>query len=458
MRRENKIFLSVLLTSFMGPFLGSSLNVAIPTMAKDFATSPAALSWLLSIYLMASVALLLPFGRAADLYGRRRMYACGTFLMAAFSAFAAFIPTLSMLLFLRALQGLSLGMVFASGMALLVEVSPKEQRGRVIGYSAAATYLGLSMGPPLGGLLTQLWGWQPIFLFAAGVVFIAACLAHSAREKSERRKIFSREAFPYRESCYYTAASVCTLYGLTALTENFFARILFAFGLLFFLLFLRVERRASNPLAPLALFRDKVFLLSNLAALLNYCATYAVSFLLSLYLQVTRGMTPMGAGLVLFLQPLIMAISSPLAGAWSDKKDARLIATLGMALTTAGIFCLSFVSQTTARGYILTILVIVGAGFGIFSPSNNNAIMGCAPKPLYGAASSMVAAMRLLGQAFSMALVAAIFVGLTGAKAPVAAMLTAIQIAFFALFLLSLWGAVISLLAYGRGRYKAQRK
>ena len=207
------------------------------------------------------------------------------------------------------------------------------------------------------------------------------------------------------------------------------------------------------PLLQLSLFQSTVFAMSNLASFLNYSATYAIGFLLSLYLQLVRGLDASTAGVVLLLQPLMMAILSPIAGALSDKHEPRLVASFGMALTTAGIFFCSLFDAKTPLPLIAAACVIIGIGFGFFSPANNNAIMGAVSKKLYGVASSMVSVMRLSGQAVSMAVVTLL---LAQATLPAAADWTeelsaAIRLIFSCLTVSCVAGVIASLM---RGRRK----
>ena len=332
MTAQKRIFAAVLLTSFMGPFLGSCINIAIPTIAVEFSCPATDLSWLATAFLLGAVALLLPFGRMADILGRCRIYAIGTAAMAAVSFVAAFSPSVSFLIAMRALQGLSLGLVFSSGMALLVAAHPAKQRGRAIGYSAAATYVGLSLGPVIGGLVTQHLDWRLLFVLTSIVILVSSLLVRTIKEDwyGEREG-----GFDLPGAVFYTAASTLTLYGLSSLAAFPWMRFVLLAGLIFLALFLWQERRASTPLLHLSLFANTVFAMSNLAAFLNYSATYAIGFLLSLYLQLVRGLDASTAGVVLLLQPLMMAILSPIAGALSDKHEPRLVASFGMALTTA---------------------------------------------------------------------------------------------------------------------------
>ena len=180
-------------------------------------------------------------------------------------------------------------------------------------------------------------------------------------------------------------------------------------------IFVRWEMKQQYPVLRIELFRNNiVFAFSNLAALINYSATFAVSFLLSLYLQYIKGFTPEKAGLILIAQPVMMAVFSPLAGILSDRIEPLIIASIGMTLTTIGLVMLVFVSNYAGIGYIVFSLIVLGLGFGFFSSPNTNAIMGSVDRKFYGVASGMLGTMRLTGQAFSMGislLLFAVFIG-----------------------------------------------
>jgi len=162
--------------------------------------------------------------------------------------------------------------------------------------------------------------------------------------------------------------------------------------------------RTPCPVFAVRLFqRNRTFAFSSLAALINYAATFAVAFLLSLYLQYIKGLSPQGAGLALVCQPVTMALFSPIAGRLSDRIEPAVIASLGMALTTVGLILLIFLSHSTPIGYVVVSLITLGFGFALFSSPNMNAIMSSVEKRYYGVASGAVATMRLIGQMVSMA-------------------------------------------------------
>lgn len=214
--------------------------------------------------------------------------------------------------------------------------------------------------------------------------------------------------------------------------------------------FVLLERRVRSPVLDISLFSgNQVFALSNVAALVNYSATSAVGFLLSLYLQYVRGLDARGAGLVLVAGPVVQAAISPLAGRLSDKVEPRIVASIGMGLTVVGLISFSFLGSGTPLGLIVAGLVLLGAGFGLFSSPNMNAIMGCVERRNYGIAAGMVATMRMVGQMFSMGiamLLLAVFVGRVQiTPAQHAGLLPAMRVAFVVFAALCLGGVFASL-------------
>lgn len=204
------------------------------------------------------------------------------------------------------------------------------------------------------------------------------------------------------------------MYGLSVATEGAGIALIFA-GIVAGIIFVLYERRIAFPVLDMKLFTgNRIFAFSNLAALINYSATYAVTFLLSLDLQYTQGFTPEHAGLILIAQPAVQAIVSPIAGKLSDRIEPSIVASAGMALTAAGLILLVFLTETTSLGYLVICLILLGAGFGLFSSPNTNAIMSSVEKRYYGVASGMVGTMRLLGQMLSMGIAMLLFAVIIG--------------------------------------------
>jgi MFS family permease len=255
--------------------------------------------------------------------------------------------------------------------------------------------------------MTQHLGWRSIFLVNVpiGAIAVLLILWKLKGEWAECRG----EKFDFTGSVIYGAAVVAVMYGFSSLPEIKGAALI-GLGLLGIGLFALYEMRIPTPVLDIRLLtRNRVFALSNMSALINYSATYAVTFLLSLDLQYTKGFTPGHAGMILIAQPIIQAAISPVAGKLSDRIEPRLIASTGMGLTATGLFLLTFVTEATALWYIVGTLVLLGVGFGLFSSPNTNVIMSSVDKRFYGVASGMNGTMRLLGQMLSMGIAMMIF-------------------------------------------------
>jgi len=403
----------VMVTSFMTTFMGSSVNLALPAMSYEFGSSAVLASWVISAYLLSSAIFLLPFGRLADIYGRRRVYLLGTILYTFFTLGSTLVLSMPMLIVCRLLQGLSSAMIFSTGMAILSTAYPPDKRGRALGYNVAVTYLGLSMGPVLGGVMNHYFGWRSIF-YLTTLLGLMASLGIQFRLQEEWAGARG-EQYDSVGSLLYIAGLFAILYGLSSISSSPWTPYLLLTGFALLLLFILWELRIPYPILRVRLFqRNKAFAFSNLAAMINYSATFAVTFLLSVYLQVVQGYSSQTAGLILLAQPLIMAILSPLAGTLSDRVEPRLVASIGMSFSALSLFFFIFLHANTAPGWVVANLLLAGFGFALFSSPNNNAIMGSVSIPLYGTASSILGTMRLVGQAVSMSIVTlliSVFIG-----------------------------------------------
>ena len=394
-------------SSFISAFMGSSINIALPDIENTFSMDALTLSWVATAYLLTAAVFLVPFGRLADLYGRKKIYTFGISVFTLSSALSALAFSSESLIIFRVVQGIGSAMIFSTSMAILSSVFTDGDRGRAFGISVAATYLGLSMGPFLGGILTNYLGWRSIFWVnvPAGLVLIYLVLKLLKGEWAEAKG----EKFDIWGSIILSLSLIALMIGMSKLPDSS-GYILLIFGILGIVLFVNIQNRIRFPLIDLKLFsNNRVFALSNLAAFINYSATFAVTFLLSLYLQYVKGLEAQQAGLILVSQPIVMAIFSPLAGRVSDKTEPRLVASLGMLIVSLGLGLLSFVSPETSLYAIVIYLIILGFGFALFSSPNTNAVMSSVEKKSYGIASSILGTMRITGQMFSMGIAMLIF-------------------------------------------------
>jgi EmrB/QacA subfamily drug resistance transporter len=401
------VLLIAILAGFITPFDGSAVNIALPVIGSEFHLDAISLSWVSTAYLLASAIFLVPFGKIADIYGRKKVFLIGIAIFAAASFVMTFVGSSGMLISVRVLQGLGSSMIFGTAVAILTSVFPPGERGKILGIYITAVYIGLSIGPFLGGLLTEQFGWRSIFYINVpiGIIALVLVLWKLKGEWADSRG----EPFDITGSVIYAVSIVAVMIGFTTLPD-LTGVLLIITGVICAALFIGYEHRKEFPVLETRLFTgSRVFAYSNLAALINYSATYAVSFLLSLYLQYSRGLSPVFAGVVLIAAPVMQAVISPFSGKLSDRIDPGVIASIGMGLSALGLFFLVFIDSATSLWYILGALVLIGAGFGVFSSPNTNAIMCAVGKKYYGVASGIVGTMRLLGQMLSMGIATMIF-------------------------------------------------
>ncbi len=408
------ILLVAVLTALLTTFTGSALNLSIPSIDSEFQAGATAIGWVINGYILAAATFSVPFGRLADLTGRVRILKIGILVFTICSGILCLVDSIEVLLLLRVLQGLGAAMIFATSQATLISYYPPEKRGKVLGFLIGATYTGLTAGPVLGGILNHSFGWRSIFVLTLIVGIAAFLMAVKLPTASEAPK-GQEQSMDLFGSALYVLVIVTMMYGLSAYATVAFAKYLIPLSLALFLFFLRHELRAKSPVIEIRLFRRNAsYLLSNLAAFLNYGATSALGYLMSLYLQLIRGFDSQTAGLILISQPLIMALLSPYMGKLSDRVSPHKLASFGMGLCASGLFIFIFITENSPLAMVVLPLLVVGLGFAFFSSPNTNAVMSCVEPRDYGVASSILATMRNLGQSSSMAIVTFIFASFLG--------------------------------------------
>jgi EmrB/QacA subfamily drug resistance transporter len=398
---KRAILLAASASSFLTPFMSSSVNIALPRIGADLGMDAVSLGWVATAFLLAAAVFLVPFGRLADLRGRRAIFGAGALVYAGASGICGLAPSAAWLIAGRFVQGMGGAMIFGTGMALLTGAYPPGERGLALGINSAAVYLGLSLGPFVGGFMTQHLGWRSLFL--AMVILSLAMSSLAALVRADEPAAHG-ETFDAAGAWLYGAALVALMLGLGRLPAASGAAVAAA-GAAGIALFVRRCARVHHPVLNVRLFLDNaVFAFSNLAALIHYSATFAVTFLLSLYLQKVKGLGPQAAGLVLVAQPAMMTVFSPLSGRLSDRLEPRYVASTGMGITALSLAALSRLDADTGLPVILAELALLGFGFALFSSPNTNAVMSAVEKRALGVASGTLGTMRLVGQLLSMGL------------------------------------------------------
>jgi EmrB/QacA subfamily drug resistance transporter len=409
---KNIVLFVATLSSFFIPFMTSSVNIALPSIGKEFALDAVWLSWVFTAFLLSSVILLLPFGKISDIYGRKKAFNYGMIVFTLASLASGLSGSAVVFIAFRVLQGVGGSLIFVNGVAMITSVYPARERGKALGINIAAVYLGMSLGPVLGGLLTQYLGWRSIFLVCVplGVIVVVVIFWKLRVEWSEAKA----GKFDFLGSVICGLAIIALMLGFSTLPALLGILLILA-GVSGSLVFIWRERRAEDPILQIGLFRkNPVYLFSNFAALLNYSSTFSVMFLMSLYLQYAKGLIPLHAGVILIAMPAVQAAFSPLAGRLSDRIGPRILASLGMGLTTASLVLFAFVDKNTGMGYLLAGLIVMGLGIALFISPNTNAIMGSVESRYYGVASATLTTMRQVGIMISMGIATSMFAILIG--------------------------------------------
>jgi EmrB/QacA subfamily drug resistance transporter len=393
------ILLAVGIGTFMSALDGSVVNTALPVIEKYFSAKITTVEWAVVIYLLSVSSLLLTFGRLGDIRGHKRVYLTGFIIFIAGSALCGLAPNATLLVIFRGLQSIGAAMLFANSPAILTKSFSPFQRGQALGIQGTMTYLGLMVGPSLGGFLTQRINWRAVFYinvpvgllaFILSVIFISS---KPAETKEGKFDIPGALVFMTGLISFLLALNQGNEWGWTS--PVIIGLLLFGFLLLG--VFVRIELRKKHPMLDLRLFRDRIFAAGTTSAILNYIGVYSITFMMPFYLIQGRGLNPEQAGLLLTAQPLMMAIIAPISGTISDKIGSRIPSTLGMFFLTVGMVLLSTIRVNTPLTTIIIFLAIAGIGTGIFVSPNNSAIMGSAPRNRQGIAAGVLATARNMG-------------------------------------------------------------
>ncbi len=397
----------IMVTQFLSAFMSASVNIALPDIAKDFTMSAVASSWVVMAFLLSTGMFLVPFGKIGDIYGRKKIFLYGNIIFTLSSLISALSVTPFMLIVSRFVQGMGASMIMSTGMAIVTSAFPPKERGKMLGLAISSVYIGLTLAPVLGGILTQAFGWHSIFIVSVflGLLIIAGILFNFKEEWKEAEN----EMFDWKGSLIFIVSVFLLMFGFSELPA-IQGIIMTVSGLSGLAVFIAFELKAKYAVLNIRLFRyNRIFAFSNLAALINYAATFAITFILSLYLQYAKGLQPRDAGILLITQPAVMAVTASVSGKLSDRIDPGILSSLGMGIIVVGLIFLSFLDTNTSNAFLVLSLVIVGLGFGTFSSPNTNSVMGSVEKRYLGVASATVSTMRVLGQISSMAIATMVF-------------------------------------------------
>jgi len=448
------VLIAIGIGTFMTALDTSVVNTVLPVIGQNFNVAIAKVEWVVTIYLLVLSGLLLSFGRLGDMRGHKAIYLSGFGIFMVGSLFSGIAPNVSLLITFRGLQALGAAMLSANSPAILTKSFPVQQRGQALGLQATMTYLGLTVGPSLGGWLASLLGWRIVFYINLPVGLAAIWL--SSRFIPNDTSHHQAEQFDYAGAITFLLGLGSLLLGLNQGGEWGWTSLpilaLLVSAIIFLVLFVYLEKHSKHPMLDLSLFKQLPFSMTALSAVINYIGVYSSIFLMPYYLIQGRGFSPAQAGLILTSQPVIMAMIAPISGTLSDRIGTRLPAVFGMAVLSAGLYNLSRLTAQSSIESMMLALAIVGLGTGAFISPNNSALMGSAPKSRQGIAAGILATSRNFGMVLGVGIAGAIFTtvlsqGSAGLSNPGStiqngAIFTALGVSFLVASLITLLGVV----------------
>ncbi|MCK4690752.1 MAG: MFS transporter [Desulfuromonadales bacterium] len=405
---RSAILFAVCMAHFLMPFMMSAVGIALPDMGREFSASAMQLGLVETTYVLSASIFLLAMGRFGDIHGRRKIFQLGILVFTLIGGLISQAWSIEAVIALRFLQGMGGAMVMATTMAIVVSTFPPNERGKALGIAIASVYAGISCGPFFGGMLVSAFGWRSLFylVLPLGLITFVVTRLKMQEEWAEAKG----EPFDWAGLLIYGPSILLLIAGVSNLSKGWWAWGLLLASNLGLALFIWWESRNRYPFLNVALLRDnRTFALSNLAALFNYAATFGVTFFLSLYLQYVKGMDPYQAGTVLITQPIMQKMFSPFCGRLSDRVPAGMVATSGMALCAVGLAVAAGLSADSSLLRVILLLVLLGAGFALFSSPNVSIIMGSVEPRYLGIASGLNSSMRTLGMMTSMMIITLIF-------------------------------------------------
>jgi EmrB/QacA subfamily drug resistance transporter len=409
MERKWLILTSVSLGSLMATLDGSIVNIALPAIQTDFTIDLTTVEWVVVAYLLVVGSLLLPFGRLGEVLTFKRVYLVGFAIFTLASVCCGAAPNAAGLVAFRVVQGVGAAMLMAMGPAIVAHTFHDRERGRALGLNAISVSIGLSLGPALGGILTQVASWRAIFLINAPIGLLAILWAARVLPAETRGK---DESFDVKGAALSGVALFALLLALSDGQEwGWTSPAIVGLFIAFIILggaFLLAERRSIQPMIDLALFRIRPFSAGLASVVVAFAGLFTATFLLPFLLEQGRGFSPIEAGLLLTPVPITMALVAPLSGAASDRFGPRILASAGMAIMALGLLSLTQLPVDFALPDLVWRLVLLGVGQGMFMSPNSSAVLGSVPRPRIGTASGTLAQMRVNGQALGIALSGAI--------------------------------------------------
>lgn len=407
----NYIIAVVSIASFLVSFSASSIAVAIPPLAAEFGIHAVLQNWVATSYLLSIAVFSVPFGKLSGKIGLKKTFFIGLLVFAIGSIGASFSFSAYSLIFWRIIQGIGSAILNVISLSMISQALPPKERGKGIGINVSCVYIGLTLAPVIGGMLTYNFGWRSIFLI--GIPFMILTAVLTLWKVPQEWKEGVNDKFDYGGTLLYGIAIFLLIYGFTIMNQ-LSGVVMLIVAIILLAIFVYWELRDKFPVFDVNIFKNKKFASSSLASLISYLATFLVTYIINYHLQYIRDLDPQISGLILITTPAMMAIIAPFSGRLSDRIDPQILAAIGMGFVSIALFILIFLNAATPLYVIFLAMFLQGVGYGLFTSPNTNSIMGSVPRESTSLASAAVSTLRVIGQTLSLGMLTVIFAVVMG--------------------------------------------
>ncbi|CFW97702.1 Tetracycline resistance protein TetB/drug resistance transporter [Syntrophomonas zehnderi OL-4] len=387
---------------FMSTLDGSILNIANPTIAQSLQVNMQQVQWVVTAYMLIITATLIFWGRLGDQIGSTRIYRNGFLMFTIGSLLCSFSPSLTLLILSRLIQGIGASMMMATGIGIVANAFPAQERGKALGLTGTVVGIGNMTGPSLGGFLVAHYNWPIIFLINVPIGLLGFALATQylfEPAEAKTKPVLTGHDLP--GTLTFALAVSLLVYSLSTAPNIQITLFLVSLGLL--PLFIYMEKRAPRPMLDLELFKIKEFVYGNAMAMVVYITQTSVFFLLPFYMELMLDFPASFSGLLMTIPPVTMALTAPLAGSLSDKVGSSKILSFSLALLSCSYIVFSSLSAEISLLKLISGLALLGLGMGMFGSPNNSSILGSIPKEKAGYGGGFIATVRNLSFALGIA-------------------------------------------------------
>ncbi len=450
------VLATVAVGTFMSTLDSSIVNVALPTISREFQSDLSTIQWVVSAYLLTITSLLPVFGRIADMFGRKKVFALGFIIFTLGSVLCGFAQNIWFLVGTRVLQAVGASMLMSNSAAIITAIFPPKERGRALGLTGTVVALGSLTGPALGGIIIGISSWRSIFFIniPIGIIGYIAVLLILPKDVPNEHK----ESFDVTGAFTFTFGMIGVLLGITngeawgwSSPPVLLSLVLGITSLVWFII---TERRVQHPMIDLSLFRNRPFFIGNLAGGLSFVAMFSNVILLPFYLQGILHYEPSQVGLILMVFPLVMAFVAPLSGHASDKFGPMILTTSGLVITALGLFYFTTLTTTSSFIQILPGPILSGLGAGMFQSPNNSSVMSSVSPQKLSIAGGINSLVRNLGMVTGIALAVSLFDVWGGVTLPQPGQIEGFMSAYHSVMFVAMGIALVAaVVSYNRKSY-----